>query len=283
MPRRTMFGYEDILKGAYSVLEREGLPAVTAVSVATEVGCSTMPIFWLFHTINDLRNETLKASIEYLVAEVKKPRGNNLFGDVAMAMCLLARDKPNVFKALFFEQQQSGKLMSTFHKWVRDRVRKVDFLAAIRSDEAYQETMNALFSLVFGYASQIVLGTIKNPKDDQILKAIQDLVTPYYEEHITHKGKNLYTADELRKQVQKHVAARKAAKESDDEQPLFPSSRKQPAKAAAKPAAKPAKPAKKAEKPAPKAAKKAPAKKQKKVAAPVSKKKKPAARSSKKR
>jgi len=258
MPRRTMFGYEDILKGSYAVLEREGLPAVTAVSVASEVGCSTMPIFWIFRTINDLRNETIKAALEYLVTEARKPRGNNIVGDVAMAMCILGRDKPNLFKALFFEQPQSGKLMTVFHKWLRERARKCPMFApsAISGEEKFQEILNGMFTLAFGYASQIVLGAVKGLKDEAIFKNLQDLFVPFYAEHVTHKGKGLLSNDELRKMVQKHAAEKKAAKDEDNA-PLFPQTHKQASK--------------KAEKPAPVKAKKAPAKKAPAKKAPAKK------------
>jgi len=267
-----MFGYEDILKGAYSVLEREGLPGVTAVSVATEVGCSTMPIFWIFRTINDLRNETLKAALEYLVAEIKKPRGNNLLGDAGMAICILARDKPNLFKALFFEQSQSGKLMSAFHKWFRDRTRKVDLYSrsAISSEEKYQEIMTGMFTMIFGHASQVLLSSSRNLKDDMIFRGLMDLLVPYYAEHVSHKSKGIPSNDELRKMVQKHAAEKKAAKDSDEnDSPALPSTHKQPAKKAA------------AERPAPavKKGKKAPAKK--KAPVPAGKKKKSPGRPSK--
>lgn len=273
MPRRTMFGYEDILKGSYAVLEREGLPSVTAVSVASEVGCSTMPIFWIFRTINDLRNETIKAALEYLVNEIRKPRGNNIIGDAAMAMCILGRDKPNLFKALFFEQHQSGKLMTVFHKWLRERARKSPMYApsAISSEEKFQEIMNGMFTLAFGYASQIVLGGVKSLKDEMIFKNLMDLFTPYYAEHVSHKGKGLPSADDLRKMVQKHVAEKKADK-TEDAAPLFPQTHKQPAKKAEKAAPAKAKTAPVKKAPAKKApAKKAPAKKAPAKKAPAKK------------
>jgi len=266
-----MFGYEDILKGAYSVLEREGLPGVTAVSVATEVGCSTMPIFWIFRTINDLRNETIKAALEYLVTEIKKPRGNNFLGDVGMAICVLARDKPNLFKALFFEQPQSGKLMSAFHKWFREKARKVDIYSksSISSEDKFQEIMTGMFTMIFGHASQVLLCSNRGLKDDMIFKGLMDLLVPYYAEHVDHKSKGVPSTDELRKMVQKHVAEKKAAKDSDeDDSPVLPSTHKHPVKKAA------------AERPAPAAkSKKAPAKK--KVSVPAGKKKKSPGRPSK--
>ena len=66
MPPKVKTSKEDVIKAALKVAEKEGVAAISAKSVSSQLGTSVAPIFRVFATIEELRNETVYCVFEGL-------------------------------------------------------------------------------------------------------------------------------------------------------------------------------------------------------------------------
>jgi AcrR family transcriptional regulator len=94
MPPKTQFDSDTIVKAAFEIARKAGLSAITARSVAHQIGSSVAPIYANFPTITDLiravTDKIFALSREYLARE----QGHSPFERIGRASLAFARDYP---------------------------------------------------------------------------------------------------------------------------------------------------------------------------------------------
>ena len=94
MPPKTKFSREDIVNAAFEIAESEGFEAITARSVAEQLGCSVAPIYVNFEKIDDLVEavvQKVQAISEHMLA---RQTGESLFENLGRASLAFAREYP---------------------------------------------------------------------------------------------------------------------------------------------------------------------------------------------
>ncbi|MCR4855130.1 MAG: TetR/AcrR family transcriptional regulator, partial [Erysipelotrichaceae bacterium] len=54
MPKRPVTTRDEMIEGAFRLIRRKGLSALTARNLAEELGCSTQPIMYQFPNLKEL-------------------------------------------------------------------------------------------------------------------------------------------------------------------------------------------------------------------------------------
>ena len=62
MPPRVKFSREEIIAAALDIVRRGGMAALTARSLAAELGSSATPVFGLFENLQEVQEEGVRAA-----------------------------------------------------------------------------------------------------------------------------------------------------------------------------------------------------------------------------
>ena len=102
MPPKARYTKENIADIAYGIVRRNGLGALSARSLAAELGTSTAPIFTAFENIEEVES----AVVERAEALYERYHREGLgmtpqFKGTGIKYIQFAKDEPNLFKLLF--------------------------------------------------------------------------------------------------------------------------------------------------------------------------------------
>ena len=108
MPPKAKFTKEEIIEAALDIVRADGFGALTARTLGTKLGSSARPIFTVFQSMDDIKQE-VTATIKRLYAEYVQ---NGLcqaempaFKGVGMQYIRFAMTEPKLFQILFMTEQ----------------------------------------------------------------------------------------------------------------------------------------------------------------------------------
>lgn len=104
MPPKQKYTREAIALAAYGMVRKNGLEALTARSLAAELGISTAPLFTAFGSIDEIREcvvDLAKAEYRGYVSEGLK--SDTPFKGAGLKYVEFAKNEPMLFKMLFME------------------------------------------------------------------------------------------------------------------------------------------------------------------------------------
>lgn len=115
MPPKKKFDQETVINAAFQVLRKEGFQAVTARSVARELGSSTTPIYWVLESMDKVE-EALRLKTLQLMAEFQARKyTDNEFSNLAVGYVEFARKEAPLFRFLL---QDNTKPLNIHEKGV---------------------------------------------------------------------------------------------------------------------------------------------------------------------
>lgn len=104
MPPKPKFTREEIVKAALRVISQKGMDALTAQSLSRELGSSARPIFTVFKSMEEVRQEARKAAMELFERFAEKAVDYSpAFKQFGMQMILFALEEPHLYHLLFME------------------------------------------------------------------------------------------------------------------------------------------------------------------------------------
>ena len=107
MPPKERLTKEVILSGAFELLRREGYEALNARSLAGELGCSTMPLFRQFESMEEIRAGAVMRGVEQYSTYIQQGLQEEVpFKGVGRAYIRFAREEPKIFQLLFMTPKE---------------------------------------------------------------------------------------------------------------------------------------------------------------------------------
>ena len=108
MAPRNKFSRDEMIEKAVQVVRKQGIGALTAKSLANELGVSTQPVFTCFHTIEEVRREVVNAAKILYDDYVKEGLCNDIpFLGFGMHYIRFAKEEPELYRLLFLSMDQS--------------------------------------------------------------------------------------------------------------------------------------------------------------------------------
>ena len=108
MPPRVKFSREEIIAAALDIVRRGGMDALTARSLAAELGSSAKPVFGLFENMQEVQDEVVRAAnAEYqsfLRAEMMRG-AYPPYKASGMAYIHFAKEEKELFRLLFMRDR----------------------------------------------------------------------------------------------------------------------------------------------------------------------------------
>lgn len=106
MPPKKKFDQETVINAAFQVLRKAGFQAVTARSVAKELGSSTTPIYWVLESMDKVE-DALRLKTLHLMADFQAQKyTDNEFINLAIGYVEFARKDALLFRFLFQENKK---------------------------------------------------------------------------------------------------------------------------------------------------------------------------------
>ena len=107
MAPRNKFSRDEMIEKAVQVVRKQGIGALTAKSLANELGVSTQPVFTCFHTIEEVRREVVNAAKILYDDYVKEGLCNDIpFLGFGMHYIRFAKEEPELYRLLFLSTDQ---------------------------------------------------------------------------------------------------------------------------------------------------------------------------------
>lgn len=108
MPPKFKFTREEIIEACFQLVRREGLKAVTARGVASELNSSAKVIFGLFDDMEDLRRQVKERAKSYYKSYIDEGLKETLaFKGVGRYYIKFAQDWPKLFRMLFMTESEN--------------------------------------------------------------------------------------------------------------------------------------------------------------------------------
>lgn len=159
MPRRPATTKEAMIEAAFQLVRRNGFGALTARSLALELGCSTQPIMYRFPDLATLKELVYQKADEYHTAYLSA--GEDLLG-IGLRYVQFAAEETNLFRLLFQSGHFDGASLAEMVAGPEtvELIRATSFELGLSKEEALT-TFEALYVAVHGYASLIANNAMK--------------------------------------------------------------------------------------------------------------------------
>ena len=110
MAPETQFSAGKIIDAAIGITRAHGIDAVTARSIAKELGCSVKPIFTAFDNMDDAIEATVERARSIFTEFMQKPYEKLSFMRIGLRWIDFARTEPNHYKLLFVPSARGARL-----------------------------------------------------------------------------------------------------------------------------------------------------------------------------
>ncbi len=102
MPRKTKYTRELVVEAGLAQLEEIGWEGFTPKRVAEWLGCSTMPIFHHFATMDEFRKAVLDSAWNLLIEYSSRNYTGDIWVDQSIGYVLFARDHGRLFSCMHY-------------------------------------------------------------------------------------------------------------------------------------------------------------------------------------
>ena len=159
MPPRVKFSREEIIAAALDIVRRGGMDALTARSLAAELGSSAKPVFGLFENMQEVQDEVVRAANaeyhKFLYAEMMRG-AYQPYKASGMAYIAFARKEKELFKLLFM-RDRTDETTETEDESLDDIIALISRNTGLREEQARLFHLE-MWIFVHGIATMIVTG-----------------------------------------------------------------------------------------------------------------------------
>jgi len=176
MPRKPKFTRQEVLDSAFDVAKKQGLEAVTAASVAANMGYTGSSLFTHFESMDEIKQEVylmakqkaldfFEGSIDYFPA----------FKELGMRWIRFAEDEPNLYRMLFAGNPftKTDDVSVVFREIFEPLKEEVAKTFEISEDNA-KKVMSACITQANGIALSIINGYGENYTEERLSEELSN-------------------------------------------------------------------------------------------------------------
>lgn len=166
MAPRIKVTRENIADSAFALVRREGIDALTAKSLAKELGCSTQPIFWWYENMDEVKAVVSAKARELFGSYLHEDIGGvNRYKAIGLNYIRFATEEKNLFRLLYMSERSDKANMfdsEDNRPFILQVIRQNNDVPADCAEKVFTEMW--LFS--HGIATMAVSGTAEFRAED---------------------------------------------------------------------------------------------------------------------
>ena len=174
VPPKPKISRENIIQAAVDIVRNAGLSALTAKTLANRLNCSTQLVFWLFHSMDEVKNEVYSFALNRFDEFIKhKLPSVSSYKSVGLNYIRFAYEETEFFKILFMSNYSDIDIMKSHVEmpFVLNLITEEENIYGEQAQNIYEEMW--LFS--HGIATMIATGTARFSRE-----RIQDMLSDVY-------------------------------------------------------------------------------------------------------
>ncbi len=176
MPPKIQFLKEDIVLAAFRLVQREGIEAFTARTVAEELGASVKVLFRDFPSLSDLKKAVItyaeRFNADYTVKAMQNATTVPPYKASGLAYIRFAWEEPHLFSLLYM-RDRSGESIDDGKENIAPYIHAIVAHSNLTEDAAYRLHLE-MWIYVHGLASMIVTKYLRWD-EEFILSSITDV------------------------------------------------------------------------------------------------------------
>lgn len=121
MPPKAKFLKEEIVMTALAMVKEQGIEALTARSLAKELGSSARPIFTVFASMEEVQAEVRNAAMKVFESYAESAAEYTpAFKQIGIQMIQFANREPKLFQLLYMQEHSDSKCFEEHLKYLGD-------------------------------------------------------------------------------------------------------------------------------------------------------------------
>lgn len=165
MPPKVLYAKEEIVDAGLVVVRKEGLEALTARRVATELSCTVRPIYHHFRSMGELKNSVLarsgKLAVDFLLSE----NAESPFLGLLLGYVHLAQQEPHIFKSVYMTKNDAIDYHNDRIAGLIDRIRQDPDAEGLTDEQLLEVNLNTwIYS--HGISTLLSTGALKMSTED---------------------------------------------------------------------------------------------------------------------
>jgi AcrR family transcriptional regulator len=172
VPPSEKVSHSDVVRAALEVVELEGLAALTARRVASQLGVSTAPVYRNFASMEELARAAMQAARDRLLEHTLRVYSDRPFLNMGTGIAVFAREHPRLYRALFLESDQFEAIVAGFlEQLTADMRNDARFAELDRTQRAI--LLERMWTYTHGLASLIAVGLAADSSTDSIVRSLE--------------------------------------------------------------------------------------------------------------
>ena len=113
MPPKVKITREEIIKSALELVQRNGVDAINARTIAADLNCSTQPIFSNFSNMEELQKAVIVSAYDHYLSFIKSEVESGKYPQYksfGMAYIRFAKEEKELFKLLFMRDRTGAEI-----------------------------------------------------------------------------------------------------------------------------------------------------------------------------
>ncbi|MDE6667603.1 MAG: TetR/AcrR family transcriptional regulator [Clostridia bacterium] len=178
MPPKAKFSKEEIIDAAFKITCRDGFDALTARSLAAELGSSPRPIFTVFNGMEEVQNEVKAAATKlYEQYEDEEMSGEKAFKGSGTGYIRFAAEQPKLFQLLFMKERENVPNLDSILSVIDNYYYKI--LGTVESEYGFTtETAKRIYLHMWLYShgiASLIATKVCNFTQDDISEMLNDV------------------------------------------------------------------------------------------------------------
>jgi len=174
MARKTTFTQDDVVQAAFTVLEAEGVQAVTARRVADALGASTAPVYSNYANMDDLMGVVLSRVETMILEYCRRPWTNDIFLNMGVGFMQFCIAHPMLFRAIYLDRKAVHCSEARVEKSLLSDLDRHPVLKDLPQDHK-EELLFQTSVYTLGIATTVVSGIWEDPDPETLVSWLQSV------------------------------------------------------------------------------------------------------------
>lgn len=179
MPPKIRTSKEMIVEAGYHIVDRNGIDQLNCRAIATEIGCSTQPVFSRFPNMDELKEEVFDFAcykLEQDIADrIEISVENSLVEISVIALADLAREHKNLYRLIYLSDFRSEKtFLEEREKYKTNKLIIEELIEKYTIDPKRVESVFERVSLLVHGICTVIATTTMEYSNEQVIKIVND-------------------------------------------------------------------------------------------------------------